>query len=177
MTRLKESDIAEISIELARYNKSLVDSFNIGLADIAAYAAGKRPGELSNVLGKTAIGVVPITSGQGVISGFSDTVSSIIKFLGGQAFVTDKPDVGGIAEAMGTGAEVLFLADDDHFVALHLKNGQVIGNSEATGRGYAAALLLMAAGTKKNVLVIGAGPVGLGAASFLLKQDCLYRRK
>ncbi|MCE5284638.1 MAG: 3-methylornithyl-N6-L-lysine dehydrogenase PylD [Pelosinus sp.] len=174
MTRLKETDIEEISGALTIYNKTLQANFGAGLFDIAAYAVNKQPGEMVALLDKATIGVVPITSGQGVISGFSATVQSIINFLGGKAFVTKGSDVGGLAEAVSRGAEVLFLADDDNFVALHLKSGRVVCNSEATGRGYSAALALMAQGlSKKQVLVVGAGPVGLGAAAFLLQQQAI----
>ncbi|MEN6414152.1 MAG: 3-methylornithyl-N6-L-lysine dehydrogenase PylD [Veillonellales bacterium] len=171
MTRLLEEDMHGVGEKLARYDQQLQRMTGSGLAGIAAYSVDRQPEDFLPLRDKLTIGVVPVSSGQGIITGFSQTVQQIIGFLGFSAFVTKQKDVGGLAEAVSNGAQVIFLADDDCFAAFHLAGGKVVDNGEATGRGYAAALALMAGGLEgKRTLVLGAGPVGAGAASFLLQQ-------
>lgn len=170
MTRLREDDIDTVSEKLYEYNEHFRHILGKSLAEIAAYSLGKKPEEFEGKRNAT-IGVIPVSCGQGVIGGFAQTVQQIIGFLGFCSFVTTQSDVGGLVEAVQRGAQVVFLADDDHFVAIHLAGGKVVDNGEATGRGYAAALALMAGGlVGKKVLLIGAGPVGAGAAVFLTRQ-------
>ncbi|BBB91285.1 3-methylornithyl-N6-L-lysine dehydrogenase PylD [Methylomusa anaerophila] len=170
MTRLREDDIDTVSARLPAYNETLRRLLGKGLAEVAAYSQAGSPGDFA-VWQDTPVGVIPVSCGQGVIGGFAHTVKEIIAFLGFSSFVTARSDVGGLAEAVQRGAQVVFLADDDHFVAIHLAKGKVVDNAAATGRGYAAALALLAGGlTGEKALVIGAGPVGAGAAAYLTEQ-------
>lgn len=168
MTRLREEDIYSVSERLSCYDRQLGASTGTGLAGIAAQALGKVPADFARLQAMTTIGVIPIAYGQGIINGFSETVADIVRLLGFSAFVTQENNIGGLAEAVAKGAQVVFLADDDTFVAINIVSGKVSDNGEATGRGYAAALGLMAGGlTDQTVLLIGAGPVGTGAALYL----------
>lgn len=168
MTRLREEDISSVTQKLKEYDEQLFYKTGTTLAGIAAYALDKKQEDFHSSRNAVTIAVVPISCDQGIIHGFSQTVQQIIEFMGFTAFVTASKDVGGIAEAVQRGAKVVFLADDDHFVAIHLSTGKVVDNGEATGKGYAAALALMAGGLMgKEVLLMGAGPVGIGAASFM----------
>lgn len=168
MTRLREEDICLVGEHLPKYNQQLLRSTGKGLDGIAAYSLGKTPADFAAACRLVTVGVVPIAYGQGIITGFSETVRDIIAFLGFSTFVTTEINLGGLTEAAARGAKVIFLADDDKFIALNITNGKVCDNGEATGRGYAAALELMAGGVQGNrVMVIGAGPVGSGAACYL----------
>ncbi|MDD4238944.1 MAG: 3-methylornithyl-N6-L-lysine dehydrogenase PylD [Desulfotomaculaceae bacterium] len=168
MTRLREEDILDISDSLKEYDQKLVNQTGKSLAEIAAHAIGSSGKRIYELHRANPVGVVPITSGEGIINGFSRSVQKIIEFMGFTSFVTGLKDVGGLAEAVEKGAKVVFLADDDHFVAINMANGKVVDNGEATGKGYAAALDLMSGGLRdKEVLLIGAGPVGAGAAAFM----------
>lgn len=164
MTRLKESDIQPITCLLKEYNHELMTKTGHSLSEIAAHAALLQAKEADlQELGSVA--VIPVTSGQGIITGFSQTVAGILSYLGSKAFIPDATDVKGFAEALTRGAETVFLADDDRFIAVHLTSRCYSDNSEATGKGYAAALDCMTGGLRgKNVLVLGAGPVGTAAA-------------
>lgn len=171
MTRLREEDIYSVGERLQKHDLQLLRSVGRGLAGIAAHSLGKVPEDFAGVRQSVSVGIVPIAYGQGIINGFSETVKAIISFLGFSAFVTTEPNLGGLAEAISAGAKIIFLADDDKFVALNVASGKVSDNGEATGRGYAAALELMAGKIKGNkVLIIGAGPVGYGAACYLAAQ-------
>ena len=168
MTRLQEKDIDQIVYQMEQYNQELICKTGHALSEIAAHAIGvNRMGE--GVCDPGPIAVIPMTCGQGVISGFAETVAGILTFLGMKAFVPNSSDAKGFAEALEQKAEILFMADDDKFIATYLKTGRWSDNSEATGRGYVAALDYMTRGLKdRNVLIIGAGPVGCAAAFSVL---------
>jgi pyrrolysine biosynthesis protein PylD len=165
MTRLKPNDIETISAQLNQYDKELLSKTGHTLRGIACHALGIREEKLRSLCGSVSIGIVPISSGQGVIPGFSQTVAKIVRYIGFNAFVTGDADVAGIAEAVEKKARVIMMADDQRFVALNIARGLVVDNSEATGKGFTAGLELMAGGLKdQKVLVIGCGPVGQSSA-------------
>lgn len=167
ITRLKEDDVVKIATTLEAYNAELVRITGCSLREIAAVAVGKDVS--ADNAQKTNVAVIPMTCGQGVIEGFVESVASIIAYLGFNAVITKSKDAGGVAEAVQKGSEILFMADDDRFVAVNVKTGKVSDNGEATGKGYVAGLAQMCDGLEgKKVLVIGAGPVGRGAALALI---------
>jgi len=161
MTRLMSEDIRFIGDDLARYDSELLRKTGLSLRQIACRAAGMDEAEARRSLASVVAGVVPMTSGEGIIVGFSEAVADILGYLGASSFVTDMADVAGLAEAVRRGADVVFLADDLRFVALNLSSRIVADNSEATARGYVAALDALAGGLeRKTILVLGAGEVG-----------------
>jgi pyrrolysine biosynthesis protein PylD len=154
---------------LKAYDLSLRESTGLNLLAVACRAADTSPGEAMRRLAAVTVAVVPVTAGQGVIDGFAESVSSILEHLGAQAFVTVATDVSGIAQAVEEGARLLFMADDHRFVALDLRNGGLVDSTEATARGFVAALEAMSGGLEdKSVLVIGVGRVGEAAVRALL---------
>lgn len=165
MTRLKESDIDHIVYQMEQYDQELIKKTGHTLAKIAAHAAQLQCVDETMVHELGPVAVIPMTCGQGVIGGFSETVAGILTFLGAKAFVPNSSDAKGMAEALKRKAEVIFLADDDRFIAIHLKTGRYSDNSVATGKGYAAALDYLAGGLSgRRILLVGAGPVGCAAA-------------
>jgi len=170
MTRLISQDVRNISVELDRFDSALQEKTGHALLEIACHAAG-----MNNIPGRALIsslkaGVVPMTCGQGIIEGFSGAVKSILTHLGFNAFITQHTDATGVAEAFEDCVDILMTADDSRFVALVPKNGQVIDNAVATGKGFATGLDFMAGGLQgKRVLIIGCGPVGQSAAEALVR--------
>ena len=163
MTRLVEADVESLAARLAKYDEYLREVCGRGLAEIAKIAARRDDAPARRVA------VIPVTSGLGVINGFCETVAAIVEFLGHSAVVTDDTDLAGVAAAARGGYDVIMAADDDSFIAVNMKKQLVSDNSEATGRVYATALSLAAGGlARKNVLLIGAGPVGRAAAETML---------
>ncbi|TGE35039.1 3-methylornithyl-N6-L-lysine dehydrogenase PylD [Desulfosporosinus fructosivorans] len=163
MTRLKKDDVVKIATSLEDYNSQLVRMTGCSLRELAAHAVAKGSNE--DYVQKLNVAVIPMTCGQGVIEGFVESVASIISYLGFNAVITKSRDAGGVAEAVQNGSDILFMADDDRFVAINVKTGKVSDNGEATGKGYVAGLVHMCDGLEgEKVLVIGAGPVGTGAA-------------
>ena len=174
MTRLREQDICDISQMLKSYDNQLLSKTSGCLRDIAIRASGRDNTEAINCAVKTA--VIPLTSGEGIIRGFSETVCGILCYLGADAFVTQKTDVAGLSQAVDMGAEIIFMADDITCSAMNIKSGKTADNGEFTGKGYAAALDFMSGGVSgKNALIIGAGPVGCGAAQFLVTKGAFVR--
>ena len=122
----------------------------------------------SRVAALSWVAVIPITTGQGIISGFSQEVADICCFLGLPCRVTQKQDVAGIGEAVAGGSEIILLADDNIFLALNLNSRRVVDNVLATGEVYAAALTAAAGGVAERLVgVLGLGPVGRAAAGWL----------
>ncbi|TWH45122.1 3-methylornithyl-N6-L-lysine dehydrogenase PylD [Sporomusa sp. KB1] len=172
MTRLKEDDISKISTMLTNYDSELIRKTGCSLREIAASAANRNAKTIFSPRPKVA--VIPMTCGEGIIPGFAESVASILNYLSFTAFTTANCDVAGIYEAMSKGANILFTADDNQFVAINLCNGAMVSNSEATGKGYIAGLARMCDGlANKHVLLIGAGAVGKGAAWSLARLGAL----
>lgn len=169
MTRLISQDVENISVDLDRFDSLLHAKTGHTLLEVACHAANINKRPRRSLISSLKAGVVPMTSGEGIIQGFSETVRSILAHLGFHAFVTENTDAAGVAEAFENSVDIVMMADDRRFVALSPKNCQVIDNSVATGWGFAAGLDLMVGGLKGNkVLIIGCGPVGQNAAEALI---------
>jgi pyrrolysine biosynthesis protein PylD len=114
------------------------------------------------------VAVIPITSGMGVIGGFSQSVNAIVKRLGMQSYVTAGTDVNGFDQAVNDHVDMIMMADDAKFVAYNVHTAGTTNNSWGTAMGYAVALKNAADGVEgKDVLVIGAGLVGTEAVQIL----------
>ena len=169
MTRLRSIDIADISVRLDAYDAELLTKTGRTLRGIACYVADQNEQAIASRLARIQVAVVPIQWGAGKIDRFAETTRDILNHLGFQSFVTRQADVSGLAEAYAKKADVIFLADDDQFVALNTKTHQVAYNAGATGRGFAGGLALMVGGLEgQKVLVLGCGPVGRAATAMLL---------
>ncbi len=171
MTRLKNSDICEISTGMEPYEKRLKAATGRSLLGIACHACDVDEADIRKIIKDFSIHIIPVTAGQGIITDFSVTVAAILSFLGFDVQVTEQTDASGLASAYEAGADAIMLADDLRFVGINLKTRQVADNSDVTGRVFAAALDLMAGGIKdKSALVMGCGPVGESSASSLLER-------
>ena len=168
MTRLETSDVIDIRIGLQTYDAYLKTQTGRTLLEIACHADRIDPKALAGRIPTTRIDIIPMTCGQGVISGFSDAVAGICAHLGFKTFVTAHTDAAGMAETFENQADIIMLADEYRFIALNIKEYRLIDNAAATARGFAAGLDLMAGGlSKKDCLVIGCGPVGQAATAAL----------
>jgi pyrrolysine biosynthesis protein PylD len=169
MTRLKPDDVLNIPYQLEAYDEELRAKTGHNLRQIACYALDLKQEDIREVMGGLLIGVVPIGWGQGVIEGFCEATAAILRHLGFKTLVTGHSDISGLAQAYEAKADVLFLSDDDNFVALNSRTLQTVHNADATGRGFAAGLDLMIGGlAAREVLVLGCGAVGRKAATTLL---------
>lgn len=171
MTRLITTDISDIAANLKNYDRELIARTGYSLSGIACRAAEIDEAQIKNLLPKILVGVIPISSGEGIIGGFGDAVLSILLHMGAKAFVTRTTDVAGIAESFEKNADILLLADDERFVALHIRSRSIADNAVCTGLAFATGLGLMAGSLKgREVLVIGCGPVGRSATQTLIRM-------
>jgi pyrrolysine biosynthesis protein PylD len=156
---------------MADYDAELAAKTGITLRGIACCAAGVKEDEIEPVLDDVLVGVIPISSGEGIIRGFCDAVKDIVSHLGCRAFITQAADVAGLVQAFENNADILMLSDDDRFIALHAISRRIIDNAVATGEGFATGLNLMTDGLRgRDVLVIGCGPVGTSAIESLVRM-------
>lgn len=180
MTRLCTSQVAGIPFALESLDRSLRAATGEDLQTLAARAAGWTPAEAARKASGTPAAVVPVSAGAGLIRAFPEAVAAVLNHLGFRAWVTAQPDVAGFAAAFQEGAEVLFAADDEAFVAFHLPSRAVAENGAATARGFIEALSAAAALRGRSlageqVLVLGLGPVGRECLRALLKRHAEVR--
>ncbi len=162
MTRLVQEDVARMAATLPDYQDRLQQLCGKTLREIAILASGN----LSS--GAARVAVIPVTAGLGVIPDFCESVVAIVEFLGCKARVTRCSDLNGMEEAYAED-DILFMANDETFLAINLRTQRVSNNNDATARGFATALACMAGGLDhKNVLLLGAGTVGTCAARTLI---------
>lgn len=161
MTRLVEDWIKDISSVIKDYEKDLIKKTGLDYIGLASAASGVSKIKIIQASKNKEVGVVPVTTGLGLIGSFSESVAAIAQCMGFEAFVTEHTDVAGIYEAQQKGAKIIFIADDDKFIALNIEKNMAAENSRSTARGYVAALEGAAQDVKdKEVLVIGCGVVG-----------------
>ena len=170
--RLTKEDVREVTRKLPEYDAELVRKTGLSLKEIAGRSAEVSEKNARATIGLHRVVVVRITSGQGIIENFAEAVKGILIYMGAEAFITRDSDVAGLAEGIENKGDIVFLADDNRFIALSLPLGKIIDNAEATAKGYVTALEAMAGGlTQRQVLVIGgAGRVGWNAVLSLQKR-------
>jgi pyrrolysine biosynthesis protein PylD len=172
MTRLTESDVRTLAAELVVVEDRLREATGLGLRDLALRTA--TDGDICVQLHGARVASVPVSSGEGVIGGFSACVVATLLHLGCDAWVTTQPDVRGVQAAVAAGAEVLFLADDRRFIALNITKGRSVDDDPATADGYVTALEAAAGGLEgREVLVLGLGPVGRAAVRRLAARGAV----
>ncbi len=172
MTRLTETDVTALTHELAEVEDRLRRATGLGLRDLALQTVtdGARCVQLHGA----RIAAVPMSSGQGVIPGFSACVVATLLHLGCDAWMTTQPDVRGIQAAVAGGAQVIFLADDYRFIALSVTKGCSVDDDPATADGYVTALEAAVGGIQgREVLVLGLGPVGRAAVRRLAAHGAI----
>jgi len=166
MTRLTTDLIEEVPFALGCRDDDLMAKAGLSLKGLALRAIGATDEDLD--LRSVHAAAVPVTSGKGIIRTFSDSVCAITQHMGMDSIVTRKPDVAGLAEAVAGGADIVFMADDEEFIALNLRSGGYVDNVRSTALGYCTALDAAMGGISgREVLVIGAGRVGSYAIGLL----------
>jgi 3-methylornithyl-N6-L-lysine dehydrogenase len=169
MTRLTETDVTTLTRDLEAFETRLLEATGLGLRDLALRTV--TDGDRCVQLRGARIAAVPMSSGEGVIPGFSACVVATLLHLGCDAWMTTQPDVRGMQAAVAAGATILFLADDHRFIALNLTRSCTVDDDAATADGYVTALEAAAGGFgRREVLVLGLGPVGRAAVRRLASR-------
>ncbi len=169
MTRLTPENIDTLSNQIADFDEELLLQTGQDMLGIACHGAGISKKTIQNSIKGLNIAAVTLSSGLGQIRGFAQTIGDILTHIGFNAFVPGETDAAGFARAIEKETDIIFMADDNRYIAVNLKKCRLIDNAGATGNIFAAALDLMARGLKgQRVLVIGCGPVGIAAADTLI---------
>ncbi|MGE5258464.1 MAG: 3-methylornithyl-N6-L-lysine dehydrogenase PylD [Hyphomicrobiales bacterium] len=170
MTRLQAQDMATIARDLDAYERSLRTRTGLTLRGLACRAAGVEEHPFTCWCQNSRSAVVPLTCGQGAIAGFAESVQRILAHLGLPATVTAEPDAAGLAAAYADHSDLVFLADDQRFIAIDTRSREIVDNADATGAGFAWGLVRMAGRLdQRPVLVLGCGPVGRSAGRTVLR--------
>jgi pyrrolysine biosynthesis protein PylD len=171
MTRLKSSDITDISNQLELYDECLREKTGHTLCEISCRAVGVTPSSFENRAKSTKVWVIPLDVGQGLIEGFAEAVRQIVVYMGGQGFTSKQTGVAGMAEAFKQHADIIMMADDDTFLAVNRHTSCVVDNATMTARGFVTATELMIGSLSGiSVLVIGCGRVGSTAAAVFVES-------
>lgn len=170
MTRLTSGDIEGLASRLEQFDAELERKTGETLLGISCHGIGADVHMISNRVSDMTLAVIPFTCGMGTIDTFSQTLKQIAGHLGFLSCVTHATDAAGVAEACERSADIIMMADDSRYVAIHLKQMKSVDNGWATGNAFASALDLMGSGLKnKTALVTGCGPVGQAAVKKLME--------
>lgn len=170
MTRLITDWLKEPEESFKKYDEKLKKLIGMDIPALAYHAAGLPPVPTDVIkVNKTA--VVRFSTGEGVIGSFAESVATVVRHMGADVFIPEECDVTGIYEALSGGAEILFMADDERFIAVNVKTGSIAENDHATALGYVSGLSVMAGGLAgKEVLQLGYGRVGKIALDLLIND-------
>ena len=163
MALLTPEDLENLLDKLEYNEKVITNVTGSGIKQICEETYNTFPGS-------EVVGIVPVTSGNGIIDNFTASLAAIVNHFGLKGFVTEHTDISGYHEAVSRRADIVMMADDHIFIAHNLKNGKISTNHECTGIIYSeiAARYLHADST--DILVIGLGRVGYAGASHLAKK-------
>nr|4Q39_A Chain A, PYLD, pyrrolysine synthase [Methanosarcina barkeri str. Fusaro]4Q39_B Chain B, PYLD, pyrrolysine synthase [Methanosarcina barkeri str. Fusaro]4Q3A_A Chain A, PYLD, pyrrolysine synthase [Methanosarcina barkeri str. Fusaro]4Q3A_B Chain B, PYLD, pyrrolysine synthase [Methanosarcina barkeri str. Fusaro]4Q3A_C Chain C, PYLD, pyrrolysine synthase [Methanosarcina barkeri str. Fusaro]4Q3A_D Chain D, PYLD, pyrrolysine synthase [Methanosarcina barkeri str. Fusaro]4Q3B_A Chain A, PYLD, pyrro len=164
MALLTPDDLININMQLQKADSAVQEVTGLDIKGICKALYG-------TFSSSEKVGIVPVTSGNGIIGNFSASLHAITQYFGFDSFVTDMPDVSGYYEAVQNGAEIILMADDRTFLAHNLKNGKMANNQPCTGIIYAEIASRYLKADSKDVLVVGLGKVGFPGAEHLVQKD------
>lgn len=172
MTRLRTEWITYMLDGMEEYNRQLRLKTGMDLSELVMNTFSIAPEVYQMLQAELRVAVVPITQGEGIIGSFSQSVAAIIQSMGFAADVTDHTDVDGIYDAVRTGHQILFFADDIRYLAVNTTLGTCSDNNYATALGFIQVMKAMMKRqgkdlTQEKLLQIGHGIVGKEAAAIL----------
>lgn len=163
MALLKPHELENLSAQLEENNVIVKKATGYDIKEICEGLYGTRPN-------KQKVGVIPISSGEGIIGNFSSSLQFIAQHFGFESFITQHSDITGYYEAVSQGADIILMADDHMFVAHNLRSNKIVANHIATGVIYAEIASRSKEASSKDILVIGLGRVGYAGATHLVKK-------
>lgn len=171
MTRLKTEWIDDIKKNAKQSEAILKEKTGLDYISLAAKSSGWSVTDIQRAAQQIKVGIIPVTSGEGVIGSFSESVAAVTASMGFASFVTECSDVNGIYEAHKREADILFMADDDRYISFNLNKKKMADNNVATAAGYLAALEeAQKTLVGKEVLLLGFGVLGQEFLKRLLKK-------
>lgn len=175
MTRLRTEWITYMLDGMEEYNRQLRLKTGMDLSALVMDTFAVSPQRYEALQKEIRVAVIPITQGEGIIGSFSQSVAAIVSSMGFAADVMEHTDVDGIYDAVRTGHQILFFADDIRYLAVNVKAGICSDNNYATALGFVRVMKAMMerrgkALTEEKLLQIGHGIVGKEAAAILTQM-------
>ena len=178
MTRLISEWVLNMPDTIKKYDNDLKATIGLNLKELAFDAVGAlkangmRTGEnINSTLKNRKVAVIRSNTGQGVIQGFDEAIACILRQIGVESFTCKDENVAGIFEAHVRGADIVFMADDDRYIAFNTKENIIAENDYCTTLGFTTVLEKMANGLKdKDIALLGYGRLGKQAAKHLFKK-------
>jgi 3-methylornithyl-N6-L-lysine dehydrogenase len=175
MTRLITDWIADIGDTIKDRERDLKSKTGLSYAALAAKVSGCSVNDIDRASQEIKVAVVPITTGLGIIGSFAQSVSAVAGVLGFQSFVTKQTDVNGLCEAYQSGADIVYMADDDRFLSINLNKKKMADNDFATALGYTTALEgAIGSFVGKEILLLGCGTLGKEFMKCLKKKGASF---
>lgn len=140
MTRLKEDWITSMAEEMAETEGTLKRRTGYTYRQLAARAAEMTDAVFCEKTKDIRAGVITITTGEGKIGSFAESIAGILRHMSIPTEIMERTDVDGLYEAHEKKLDVVFMADDDRFLGINLKNGKIGENNLGTAKGFVAAL-------------------------------------
>ncbi len=175
MTRLNEKHLEDIVGNFADYEHRLQKLTGFSLLGLACKASNSSIHEVSSRISHTQVAAIPLSQGQGIISGFAQSLVSIAKHLG---FISHcvSTDEKGFDDYHNQAYDCAIYANDTHFFVENKTNADKFDNNIATGYGFAEALHAMlckhapTSPDETSIVIRGLGPVGSYAAAHLAQK-------
>ncbi len=171
MTRLNSKWMEDLLSEFQDMNVSMKQSFGFDILELAAQAYGMTIEEIESRLKKKKVSIIPITAGEGVIGHFSESIAMVLQYMGCPVTITEKSDVAGFMEAVSNVSDIVFMGDDDLFMAMDFKSQKCIDNHPATAKGFAQITDQVLQSNKQNEVVV----VGFGALGKLIADELNHK--
>ncbi len=189
MTRLNTNHIENIPYLWEEYEKNIKNTTGYNLFEMASFALDVDTEKAKNLCKGKKIAVIPISSGEGFISGFAEVLKSICEHLDFKSSIVRADEQGFEDFRRGDFDLAIWASDDEYFV--ENKNETIkIDNNIATGKGFAEILNFVIKSTCQSnktmlekinscetisnkrsfVLIRGCGPIGTNAAYHLGKR-------
>ncbi len=171
MTRLITEWIEDIKDKVREKEAGLKQITGLSYVAVAAKSSGWSISDIERAARQIKVGVVPVTSGEGIIGSFAESVAAVTSTVGFRSFITECCDVSGIFEAHKREADIIFMADDDRYISFNLNRKKMTDNNAATAAGYLTALEEAQGPLIGNeVLLLGFGILGQEFLKRLLKR-------
>ncbi|HVI41826.1 MAG TPA: 3-methylornithyl-N6-L-lysine dehydrogenase PylD [Anaerovoracaceae bacterium] len=161
MTRLITDWIADIGDTIKDRERDLKSKTGLSYAALAAKVSGCSVNDIDRASQQITVAVVPITTGLGIIGSFAQSVAAIVGAMGFRSYVTKRADVEGLYEAYQSGADIVYMADDERFISINLNKKKMADNNFATAIGYTTAFEgALGSFVGKEILLMGCGILG-----------------
>ncbi len=175
MTRLTEKHLEDVMNDWNHYENKLQKQTGFSLLALACQTLNTSISDIFPLISQAKVAAIPLSQGEGLITGFAESLVSIARHLGFKSHCVSA-DERGFTEYQTQDFDFAIYANDTQFFVERKNNSTLFDNNIATGCGFAEALHAMLCKngfTKANahtIIIRGCGPVGNYAATHLAQK-------